>query len=271
MSRDDPVTAQEVVSRLKYIRNGDAELSSEHAEWLLQLIQEAYAADRALLRIAELGEGGAGRIDASSVAAIAREVLADRPSGDEMVCDRCGRRHDTIWSAPSDLWNKVMRGGVQGAQDEFEFCCPICFMQLAKERVGLTGWTVAPAADRLPGCTGNPYFCPRDDLGDCECEPVHRAETVLAVRAEWERDGVLCHICGGPSFAWLTDDATWAQTEHLLGQNQVCMVCFAAARIAAGLDDGNPLRVACRECLCATAIVVEADRPAMYEALESPE
>lgn len=61
----------------------------------------------------------------------------------EMWCDRCKRRHGVVWSAPSDLWNLVMRAGDRGKPDEFGFCCPICFMQLADERgVGNLMWDV---------------------------------------------------------------------------------------------------------------------------------
>lgn len=61
----------------------------------------------------------------------------------EMWCDRCERRHGVVWCAPSDLWNLVMREGDRGKPDEFNFCCPICFMQLADERgVGNRMWDV---------------------------------------------------------------------------------------------------------------------------------
>jgi hypothetical protein len=65
--------------------------------------------------------------------------------GDEMVCDRCTRRHGVVWFAPSDIWNAVMR---RDGVDEFPFCCPACFMALAGERgVATTGWLVTPFDD----------------------------------------------------------------------------------------------------------------------------
>lgn len=74
--------------------------------------------------------------------------------------------------------------------------------------------------------------------------PVHHRERRLdAIRAEWVKDGVLCHFCGGPAFAWLTDDETWAQTESLLGSGQACAVCFLAARQVLGLSTGVPVRI----------------------------
>lgn len=74
-----------------------------------------------------------------------------------MWCGRCDRRHGVVWFAPSDVWNAVMRGGERGKADEFGFCCPTCFMQLADERgVGNLMWEVRPEvlevaakADRL--------------------------------------------------------------------------------------------------------------------------
>ena len=67
---------------------------------------------------------------------------------EEMSCDRCGDHHGVIWFAPSDIWNAVMREGDQGNPDEYPFCCPICFMQLAEERgIDTTGWLVCPFDD----------------------------------------------------------------------------------------------------------------------------
>lgn len=71
----------------------------------------------------------------------------------EMWCDRCERRHGVNWCAPSDLWNAVMREGQIGNPDEFGFCCPSCFMELADERgVGNHLWVVVP--DPLTGPYG---------------------------------------------------------------------------------------------------------------------
>lgn len=76
------------------------------------------------------------------------QMAAERSAAsvrDEMVCDRCERRHGVVWFAPSDIWNAVMRGGDRGKPDEFSFCCPVCFMQLADERgVGNGMWEVRP-------------------------------------------------------------------------------------------------------------------------------
>lgn len=64
-------------------------------------------------------------------------IPADVPAEDaEMWCERCGQHHGVVWFGPSDLWNAVMRGGVRANPDEFGFCCPLCFMQLADQRLG---------------------------------------------------------------------------------------------------------------------------------------
>lgn len=57
------------------------------------------------------------------------------------------------------------------------------------------------------------------------------------VRDGWE---ARCHFCGGPSFPWLTSNETWAKVEPLLGQQQACFECFAAAWFALGHNNGQP-------------------------------
>lgn len=76
--------------------------------------------------------------------------MTAHPDGnaDEMVCDRCHRRHGVVWFAPSDIWNAVMRGGDRAAPDRYSFCCPLCFMQLADAQgLSSTGFLVTPFDD----------------------------------------------------------------------------------------------------------------------------
>jgi hypothetical protein len=48
-------------------------------------------------------------------------------------CKRCGRGN-TVWSAPSPLWNAVMRGGsINGDPIHGDMVCATCFMALAEE------------------------------------------------------------------------------------------------------------------------------------------
>lgn len=73
---------------------------------------------------------------------------------------------------------------------------------------------------------------------------MRRMEAWLAsAREEQVADGVICHFCGGPTFAWLTSDETWEKVESLLGQHQACAECFLAAWQVLGLSDGEPFRL----------------------------
>lgn len=58
----------------------------------------------------------------------------------EDFCHRCGRPlHD--WSAPSPLWNEVMRGGsINGEEIHNGIVCPTCFSQLAEQRGIASRW-----------------------------------------------------------------------------------------------------------------------------------
>jgi hypothetical protein len=59
----------------------------------------------------------------------------------EARCHRCLGPNIT-WSAPSPLWNAVMRGGSINGVDEFDgIVCPICFAALAEERGIARTWT----------------------------------------------------------------------------------------------------------------------------------
>lgn len=56
--------------------------------------------------------------------------LTDHP---ESRCHRCGAPGTADWSAPSPLWNEVMRAGcINGGPEPFcGVVCPTCFMTLA--------------------------------------------------------------------------------------------------------------------------------------------
>lgn len=59
---------------------------------------------------------------------------ARRPhTGGENQCERCLQPNPLCWFVESDIWNRVMRGGDRGAKDRFGFCCPTCFIELARE------------------------------------------------------------------------------------------------------------------------------------------
>lgn len=51
----------------------------------------------------------------------------------ENHCNRCGGKN-VPWSAPSPLWNQVMRGGdINGEWQHDEIICPTCFADLAEQ------------------------------------------------------------------------------------------------------------------------------------------
>lgn len=53
---------------------------------------------------------------------------------DEAFCHRCGGPN-TVWFAPSPLWNAIMRGGsINGIEDFDGIICPGCFTQLGEAR-----------------------------------------------------------------------------------------------------------------------------------------
>jgi hypothetical protein len=68
----------------------------------------------------------------------------------EAVCDDCGGAN-VIWSAPSDVWNKVCRPNGEIVADPM--LCPTCFAVRAK-RAGLdVSWTLSPNA-AISDCAG---------------------------------------------------------------------------------------------------------------------
>lgn len=59
---------------------------------------------------------------------------------DESICQRCGG-FNPVWTAPSPLWNFVMRGGSINGIEVFSVVCPSCFVKLAnKAGAGATMW-----------------------------------------------------------------------------------------------------------------------------------
>lgn len=57
--------------------------------------------------------------------------------------DRCGRcgGPNVVWSAPSPLWNAVMRGGsINGEETHGGIVCPTCFAVLAEEQGIACSW-----------------------------------------------------------------------------------------------------------------------------------
>lgn len=66
-------------------------------------------------------------------AAVPAAATDDEPDHPERKCWRC-LGPNVSWSAPSPLWNEVMRGGdINGAEIHNGIVCPTCFAVLAQE------------------------------------------------------------------------------------------------------------------------------------------
>ena len=64
---------------------------------------------------------------------------------DESYCHLC-LGPNIIWSAPSPLWNKVMRGDDIDAEDLYDgIVCPVCFATLAQKAGIAFGWRLVPS------------------------------------------------------------------------------------------------------------------------------
>lgn len=62
---------------------------------------------------------------------------------DESYCHRCSGPN-IVWSAPSPLWNKVMRGDDINGKEIFDgIVCPVCFAFLAQDAGVAFGWRMA--------------------------------------------------------------------------------------------------------------------------------
>ena len=82
-----------------------------------------------------------GRLESKFLAWKARRArIAEHP---ESQCSRCHGPNPPSWSAPSPLWNAVMRGGSINGVEEFGVVCPTCFVVLAEERGIASFWRLS--------------------------------------------------------------------------------------------------------------------------------
>ena len=83
---------------------------------------------------AEMVSAGLDEEEANDLLAVARE-RATAPTEDAGErCQRCGHENPP-WSAPSPLWNAVMRGGsINGEEQHGGIVCAACFMVLAEKQ-----------------------------------------------------------------------------------------------------------------------------------------
>ncbi len=112
----------------------------------------------------------------------------ERSEPRELLCQMCGRDYP-IWSADNDLWNAVMRGGVKGSPDDYDFVCPTCFVLTAASHphaLHLTVGTAHPDSSRGERLEG--WYRERSDDG-----LVYREFQFIADRVDPER----CFLAGG--------------------------------------------------------------------------
>lgn len=96
-----------------------------------------------------------GRVPSAPGSHASHEAPAGlRPSGfdpSRETCKRCGRDENPPWSAPSPLWNAVMRGGSINGDALFDdMVCATCFMVLAEEAGVATLWRVDAERVNVP-------------------------------------------------------------------------------------------------------------------------
>lgn len=100
-------------------------------------------------------------------------------------CNRCGCDY-RMWSAPSPLWNAVMRGGCINGPWEFgEMLCANCFMEMAEDRGIANTFRVVADNVKVPLQTVTPSGRVWDDGRNLWVEP-GRARAVV-VRAPKRR------------------------------------------------------------------------------------
>jgi len=74
----------------------------------------------------------------------------------EDYCHRC-KGPNVVWSAPSPLWNEVMRGGdINGPWRWDEIICPTCFVVLAEEQGIAANWRLSAQKVNVPLSTTTP-------------------------------------------------------------------------------------------------------------------
>lgn len=106
-----------------------------------RLIELAYGLLCSVKDQAAENEPGPGWLDAfATFTSLYHEWIAQHP---EDTCHRCGKPF-IGWSAPSPLWNEVMRGGscAGGPEPYRGIICPSCFMHLAEQAGIATMWRV---------------------------------------------------------------------------------------------------------------------------------
>lgn len=85
----------------------------------------------------------------------ARQATASSAQPED-TCGRCGGPH-VPWTAPSPLWNQVMRGGcINGDEPYRGIVCTVCFAELAEQQGVATRWRMFAEEVSVPLQTVTP-------------------------------------------------------------------------------------------------------------------
>jgi hypothetical protein len=157
------MTEAAVAARDRCKANGPGE--DNWRDILTEEIYEAYAEDdpqalRAeLVQVAAVAVAWIEAIDRRQAAIheAPRDIAKNATSEPtESRCGRCGGPN-IVWSAPSPLYNEVMRGGDINAGEPFHgFICPTCFACLAEEKGIATFWRLSAERVHVPLATVTP-------------------------------------------------------------------------------------------------------------------
>lgn len=108
-------------------------------------------------KVGSLGRPYQERLDADGGKRARDAIAALTPSAlSPEHCQRCGHNNPS-WSAPSPLWNAVIRGGSIDGEPKFDdMVCAACFMELAEQQGIASDWTVKARNVAVPLETTTP-------------------------------------------------------------------------------------------------------------------
>ncbi|GAA0738601.1 hypothetical protein Drose_04375 [Dactylosporangium roseum] len=130
------------------------------------------------------------------------------PARPEAICHRCGGPN-IAWSAPSPLWNSVMRGGSINGEEEFDgIVCPPCFARLAEERGIAELWRFSAGRVHVELETVTPSGRTWDDATWLWREPIsaEEPEPHSALNDRGHLRGCDCEECDPAAPRWRRDD-----------------------------------------------------------------
>jgi hypothetical protein len=159
----------------------------------------------------------------------------------EDSCQRCGGANP-VWTAPSPLWNAVIREGSINGVETYSVVCPSCFAALAEEQgIAVSAWRfyVTPTGRVWnpetwlwddPALDGGTATQP-DQLRDDHCHQCDRAKGSTATETvDGRGDGWKC-VCGW--WNWLDADGGTATRDY---RAALARAAFVAQHLHAMID-----------------------------------